>query len=80
MQSYYHKYFEGYEEEIQNGNKKGTRTVRKYVGIYYRQGVTKLKQFMIRIFYLAIFIGTLALFMDGSMQSVEGNAATYSIP
>lgn len=80
MRSFYHKYFEGYEEEkIPKENGQGRRIEHKYVGIYYCQGVTRPMQFLIRFFYVAIFFGAFTLFFNASSKSLGCNTAAYVI-
>ncbi|GEM_PF-2838546 len=79
MSSFYHKYFEGYEEvTVPDKDGKGAQIERKYAGIYYRQGVTGLIWYLVRFFYTAVFFCALSLFYNASTQPLGCNTTPYA--
>jgi archaellum biogenesis protein FlaJ (TadC family) len=80
MKNYYHKYFEDYEEErVLNRNGKGTHIEHRYVGYYYRLGVSDIVKTVLRILYLLMGLVAAGCLVFASTRAAHCNTMPYSV-
>jgi archaellum biogenesis protein FlaJ (TadC family) len=80
MKNYYHKYFEDYEEErVPNRDGKGTHIEHKYVGYYYRLGVSDAVKIVLRILYLLTGLIAAGCLVFASTRVAHCNTMSYSV-
>lgn len=76
----YHRYFEGYSEiTVPKSNGKGTRIQRIYTGNYYRQELSKGQRIVLRILYIALFLGIAYLFVSSAILPLASNTTWYVV-
>ena len=74
----YHRFFEGYSEiTVPKPNGRGYRIERIYTGNYYRQDLTKRRRILIRILYVALFLGAACLFVSSAILPLASNSTWY---
>jgi hypothetical protein len=74
----YHRFFEGYSEiNVPNPGGKGYRIQRTYTGDYYRQDLTRGQRILLRVLYVALFLGVAYLFVSSAILPFAGNSTWY---
>jgi hypothetical protein len=74
----YHRFFEGYSEiTVPKPNGKGYRIQRIYTGDYYRQDLTKGQRILLRVLYVALFLGVAYLFVSSAVLPLASNSTWY---
>ncbi|MDO5422877.1 MAG: hypothetical protein Q4F41_04020 [Eubacteriales bacterium] len=80
MKRYYHKYFEGYEEEkVPAKNGKGTRIAHTYVSYYFRQGVNEWVRIALRILYLAMSLAAFGCLLYAATSYAHCNQTPWMV-
>lgn len=76
----YHRFFEGYSEfTAPKPDGKGTRIQRIYTGDYYRQDLTKAQRILLRVLYVALFLGAAYLFVSSAILPLASNSTWYVV-
>jgi archaellum biogenesis protein FlaJ (TadC family) len=76
----YHRFFEGYSEiTVPEPNGKGYRIQRIYTGNYYRQDLMKSRRTLLRILYVALFLGAVYLFVSSAVLPLASNSTWYVV-
>ena len=74
----YHRFFEGYSEiTVPKPDGKGYRIQRVYTGNYYRQDLTKGQRILLRVLYVALFLGAAYLFVSSAILPLASNSTWY---
>lgn len=80
MKSYYHKYFEGYEEDkVLNRNGRGTHIEYTYVGYYFRQGIKNFSRILLRMLYVLMSVAAVGSLIFSSTRLVHCNQTPYMV-
>lgn len=80
MKGYYHKYFEGYEEnKVLNRNGKGTHIEYTYVGYYFRQGIRSFSRLLLRILYILMGLAAAGCLLFSSTRRAHCNQMPYMV-
>jgi hypothetical protein len=76
----YHRFFEGYSEiTVPEPNGKGYRIQRIYTGNYYRQDLMKGRRILLRVLYVALFLGAVYLFVSNAILPLASNSTWYVV-
>lgn len=76
----YHRFFEGYTEiTVLNPDGKGSRIQRIYTGNYYRQDLTKSQRILLRLLYVALYLGAVYLFVSSAVLPLTSNSTWYVV-
>jgi hypothetical protein len=76
----YHRFFEGYTEiSVPNPDGKGSSIQRIYTGNYYCQDLTKSQRILLRLLYVALFLGAGYLFVSNAVLPVASNSTWYVV-
>jgi hypothetical protein len=76
----YHRFFEGYSEiTVPEPNGKGYRIQRIYTGNYYRQDLMKGRRILLRVLYVALFLGAVYLFVSNAILPLSSNSTWYVV-
>lgn len=76
----YHRHFEGYSEIIvPKSNGTGTTIQRIYTGDYFRQDLTARQRILIRVLYVALFLGIAFLYTSSATLPLRINTTWYVV-
>ena len=74
----YHRFFEGYSEiTVPKPDGKGYRIQRIYTGDYYRQDLTDAQRILLRVLYVALFLGAAYFFVSSAILPLASNSTWY---
>jgi hypothetical protein len=76
----YHRFFEGYAEiSVPKADGRGYRIQHIYTGNYYRQDLTTGQRILLRGLYVALFLGTVYLFVSSAILPLASNSTWYVV-
>lgn len=78
MKGYYHKYFEGYEEnKVLNRSGRGTHIEYTYSGYYFRQGIKTFPRILLRLLYGLMGLAAVGCLLLSSTRGAHCNQVPY---